>query len=95
MKPVEEMVPLEYHEHLKVFSEEAAGRMPASRPYDHAIELIPRARTFHSKLYLLSPNEQVGLDKFLKENLAKGYIRKSKSPMASPFFFDKKKDGSL
>ena len=27
--------------------------------------------------------------------LAKGYIRKLKSPMASPFFFVKKKDGSL
>ena len=37
VKPVEEMVPPEYHEHLKVFSEEAAERMPASRPYDHAI----------------------------------------------------------
>ena len=95
VKPVEEMVPPEYHEHLKVFSEEAAGRMPASRPYDHAIELVPGARTFHSKLYPLSPNEQVELDKFLKENLAKGYIRESKSPMASPFFFIKKKDGSL
>ena len=95
VKPVEEMVPPEYHEHLKVFSEEAAGRMPASRPYDHAIELVPGARTFHSKLYPLSPNEQVELNKFLKENLAKGYIRESKSPMASPFFFVKKKDGSL
>ena len=89
------MVPPEYQNHLRVFSEEAAGRMPESRPYDHAIELVPGARTFHFKLYPLSPNEQVELDKFLKENLAKGYIRESKSPMSSPFFFVKKKDGSL
>jgi hypothetical protein len=35
------------------------------------------------------------LDKFLKENLEKGYIKPSQSPMASPFFFVKKKDGKL
>jgi Reverse transcriptase (RNA-dependent DNA polymerase) len=35
------------------------------------------------------------LDKFLKENLEKGYIRPSQSPMASPFFFVSKKDGKL
>ena len=95
VRSIEEMVLPEYQNHLQVFSEEAAGRMPESRPYDHAIELVPGARTFHSKLYPLSPNEQVELDKFLKENLAKGYIRESKSPMSSPFFFVKKKDGSL
>ena len=33
--------------------------------------------------------------KFLDENLAKGYIRPSKSPWAAPFFFVTKKDGSL
>ena len=33
--------------------------------------------------------------KFLNENLAKGYIRPSKSPWAAPFFFVTKKDGSL
>jgi hypothetical protein len=43
----------------------------------------------------LTPEEQVELDKFLKENLDKGYIKPSQSPMASPFFFIKKKDGKL
>ena len=32
---------------------------------------------------------------FLKENLETGHIQPSKSPMASPVFFIKKKDGSL
>jgi len=44
------------------------------------------------KNYNLTPIEQVELDKFLKENLEKGYIRPSQSPMASPFFFVSKKD---
>ena len=45
------------------------------------------------KLYNLTPEEQIELDKFLKENLEKGYIWSSESLMASPFFFVKKKDG--
>ncbi|KAF8530748.1 hypothetical protein JB92DRAFT_2592069, partial [Gautieria morchelliformis] len=45
------------------------------------------------KVYPLSPREQVELNGFLAENLLR--IRPSKSPMASPVFFIKKKDGSL
>ena len=41
--------------------------------------------------YKLTPGEQLELDKFLKENLEKGYIRPSQSPMASPMFFVAKK----
>ena len=40
-------------------------------------------------------DEQKALDKFLEENLKSGRIRPSNSPMASPFFFVKKKDGAL
>ena len=47
------------------------------------------------KTYNLTPEEQIEQDKFLKENLDKGYIKPSQSPMASPFFFVKKKDGRL
>ena len=47
------------------------------------------------KNYNLTPTEQIKLDKFLKENLEKGYIRPSQSPMASPSFFVSKKDGKL
>ena len=47
------------------------------------------------KNYSLTPQEQIEMEKFLKENLEKGYIRPSKSPMASPFFFVDKKDGKL
>ena len=47
------------------------------------------------KNYNVTPAEQIKLDKFLKENLEKGYIRPSQSPMASPFFFVNKKDRKL
>jgi hypothetical protein len=41
------------------------------------------------------PAEQVKLDKWLEENLAKGYLQPSNSPLASPVFFIKKKDRKL
>ncbi|THG96303.1 hypothetical protein EW145_g7803 [Phellinidium pouzarii] len=43
----------------------------------------------------MTPKEELALDEFLTENLCKGYIHPSKSPMASPFFFVDKKDGTL
>ena len=48
-----------------------------------------------TKIYPMSPNEQEELDWFLEENLCKGYICPSKSPLASPVFFVKKKDSKL
>ena len=39
--------------------------------------------------------EQKELDAFLAENLKSGRVRPSKSPVAAPVFFVKKKDGSL
>ncbi|KXN91828.1 hypothetical protein AN958_11978 [Leucoagaricus sp. SymC.cos] len=47
------------------------------------------------KLYQLSLKEEQQLETFLTENLDKGYIKPSKSPMASPFFFIAKKDRKL
>ena len=95
VKSVDQMVPEKYHDFLDIFSKEASERLPEHKSYDHAIELVPDAKTFHSKVYPLAPKEQVALDEFLKEQLAKGYIRKSKSPISSPFFFIKKKTGDL
>ena len=40
-------------------------------------------------------DEQKALDVFLEENLRSGQIQPSNSPMASPFFFIKKADGTL
>jgi hypothetical protein len=53
----------------------------------------PKPKLF--KNYNLTLAEQNELDKFLKENLRKGYIRPSQSPIVSPFFFISKKNGKL
>jgi hypothetical protein len=93
--PLEEQVPKEYHEFLDIFDEHKADRFPESRTWDHKIELKEGFQPKSFKTYNLTPEEQIELDKFVKENLEKGYIRPSQSPMASPFFFVKKKDGKL
>jgi len=78
-----------------VFAKEDFNILPEHRQWDHAIELIPGSEPKSSKVYPLSPVEQKELDAFLEENLRTGRIRPSKSPMAAPVFFIKKKDGSL
>jgi hypothetical protein len=93
--PLEEQIPKEFHEFLDVFSEEKAARFPEPRSWDHKIELKEGFVPKSFKTYNLTPQEQIELDKFLKENTEKGYIRPSQSPMASPFFFVDKKDGKL
>ena len=93
--PTEEIVPLEYHEYLDVFDEQKANCFSESRSWDHKIEMKEGFEPKSFKTYNLTPTEQVEQDKFLKENLEKGYLRPSQSPMASPFFFVDKKDGKL
>ena len=82
-------------EYQDVFSEKEFDHLPPRRPWDHAIELTPGFKPTDCKIYPLSPKEQDALDEFLSRNLRTGRLRPSKSPMASPFFFVKKKDGKL
>jgi len=82
-------------EFRSVFAKEDFDILPEHRKWDHTIELTPGVEPKSSKVYPLSPLEQAELDAFLEENLHTGRIRPSKSPMAAPVFFIKKKDGSL
>jgi Reverse transcriptase (RNA-dependent DNA polymerase) len=94
--PQDAEVPAEYQRHAVVFSEEATHRFPPSRPEDHAIQLKPDAPDMiKCKTYPLTKPEMEAAKKFLDENQAMGYIEPTNSPYSSPFFFIKKKDGTL
>ena len=95
IKSFEDLVPKPYQEFKDVFAKESFDQLPPRKPWDHAIQLTPGAEPFSTKVYPMSPVEQKELDAFLEENLKSRRIRPSKSPMASPVFFIKKKDGSL
>jgi hypothetical protein len=89
-------IPNQYCAFSRVFSEEASHEFPLSRPWDHAIELKPGApAALPGKLIPLSQAEQEELQKFVKEHMARGTIRPSKSPYKARFFYIKKKDGKL
>ncbi len=95
-KSFAEMVPEHYHSFRDLFSKENFDKLPERKPWDHAIELTPNAKLMlDCKVYPLNRNEQEQLDTFLDKNLESGRIHPSKSPFTSPFFFVKKKDGTL
>ena len=84
-------LPKEYKEYKTVFKKKASERFPLKKPWNHAIDLKPDFVPKDCEVYPMSPREQEKLDEFINKNLCK-YIRPSKSPQASPFFFVAKKD---
>ena len=79
--------------HTMLFSDEEAKKFPLSRPHDHKIELTEDAPAqFNMRMYPLSAKEQEAKDKFLDENLEKGYIVPSDSSYGFATFQVLKKD---
>jgi len=89
------LLPAYVAEFQSVFAKEDFNILPEHCKWDHAIELIPGVEPKSSKVYPLSPLEQAELDTFLEANLCTRRIQPSKSPIAAPVFFIKKKDGSF
>ena len=95
-RPVEEIIPQEFHAYLKtVFAEQEIGHLPKRTTYDHAIDLVPDFVPKHGLQFRTNPKEDAEMYKFIKENKAKGFIQKSNSPQAASLFFVPKKDGKL
>src|SRR5882724_12482348 len=90
-----DIVPKPYQEFKDVFAKESFDELLDWKKWDHAIKLVPNAQMFITKVYPLAQVKQKQLDDFLQEKLKIRHICPSKSPMASLFFFIKKKDGSL
>src|SRR6202453_1996383 len=90
----EQLVPPHYHEFLSVFDKKASECFPLKKSWDHAIDLKDTLVEPKARHYQLSSKEQEELDAWLDENLRKGYIRPSKSPQTSPFFYVPKPNGT-
>ena len=88
-------LPKQYHSYLDVFSNKEADTLSEHRTYDHAIHLKEGSQPPASALYGMSRNEMQELRRYLDENLAKGFIRASRSQAASPVLFVKKPGGGL
>ncbi|EUC55739.1 Transposon Tf2-1 polyprotein, partial [Rhizoctonia solani AG-3 Rhs1AP] len=89
------IIPPQYHQFISVFGEEEFNKLPPHRPYDIDIELKENQDLGHAPLYSMTPAESRELKTWLEKEVALGKIQPSKSPIASPVMFVKKKDGSL
>ena len=93
IRATEEMVLRQFHKYLKVFEKKDSERMPTRKTWDHAIDLREGFVLKKGKIYPLSRVEREEIQKFVKDQLRKGYIRPLKSPQMSLVFFMPKKDG--
>ena len=93
-RKIEEMVLKKFLKWKKVFRKVESERMPTRKIWDHAIDLKEMFKPWKGKIYLLSRNEREEVQKFVEDQLRKGYIRPSKLPQTLPVFFIGKKDGS-
>jgi RNase H-like domain found in reverse transcriptase/Reverse transcriptase (RNA-dependent DNA polymerase)/Integrase zinc binding domain/Chromo (CHRromatin Organisation MOdifier) domain/Retrotransposon gag protein/Zinc knuckle/Retroviral aspartyl protease len=88
-------IPVEYQDLHEVFRDlQGKDALPEHQPWDHEIRLKEGKSPSYLPLYQLTYENDQELKRYLKENLAKGYIRESKSPAASPIIFVPKSDGS-
>ena len=75
----------------KFTSKDKASILPKHRSYDCPIDLQPGKGPSWHPIYNLSPTELEFLRAYIKENLAHGFIRHSKSPAGAPIFLWRKR----
>jgi Retroviral aspartyl protease len=73
-KTAAKIVPKEFHSFLSVFSDEEASRMPKHTSYNHKIDLTDDFKPMTSKIFRIPPVNEEAFNKFIDENLSKGYI---------------------
>lgn len=88
-------IPPELSAYADVLDVGNSAILPSFKNTDHEIDLKPGTVPPVGPIYSLSAHELKILKEYLDENLAKGRIRHSRSPAASPVLFVPKKDGSL
>ena len=79
---------------MAVFEKKDSERLPAHRPWDLVIRTKPNHVPYAiKKAYDIPPNLEPYFDKWLEDNLKKGYIRPSESEHAAGLFFIGKREG--
>ena len=92
---IKKYLPAKLRPFKDVFSELSANQLPPHRSYDCEINIKPNCNLYYGPIYPLTEKETIALKKYIDEMLAKGFIRKSKSPAGAPIFFVLKKNGEL
>ena len=89
------LVPYQYYDLIPLFTKTKADKLLLYRYLDHAIPLLDNKKLAIGLMYSMSDSELQEVQKWIEENLSKGFIKASSSSYISPILFVKKKDGSL
>ena len=77
---VEKIVPRRFYKYLKGFEKNELERMPMRKTCDYVINLRKGFMLKKKKIYLLLRIKREKVEKFIKNQLRKGYIQPSKLP---------------
>ncbi len=98
-KELRDIVPRRYHRYLSLFEEAESTKLTTRKPgTDHEIELEldkPGAKLPNPTLYSIGEKEIKALNKYIDQNLDRGWIRPSKSAVGAGILMVPKKDGSI
>ena len=86
------MVPQKFLRWRKVFGKMELERIPTRKIWDHTIDLKEMFKPQKERIYPLFKDEREEVQKFVDDQLRKGYMRPSKSPQTLLVFFVGKKD---
>ena len=89
------MIWKEMKRHLPLFQLKEADKLFSHRLYDHKIELLSEKESGWSSLYDMFRNELLILQKYLKKNFSKEFIRFNFFEYSSPVLFVKKLEEDL
>ncbi|CAJ2645485.1 unnamed protein product, partial [Trifolium pratense] len=88
-------LPSHYHDFLDDFDRKQANELPPHRLWDHLIDLQPGKQPPVARPYSMNHHELNALRDYLDKELAKGFIRVSRSLAAAPVLFMKNSNGDL
>jgi len=90
-RSIEELVPKQYHEFLPLFKQVLTDWLHSHRPgFDHDVWLEEQEIPPRGPLYKMSSDELLDMKEWLEENMIKGFIRQSFSPVTTTCIFSKK-----
>ena len=87
-RPLEEIIPKQYHEFIPLFNNVLARRLPPHRPgIDHKVSLKEGEKQTCGPIDSMSMAQFVTLKEWPEDNMSNGFIRQSWSPFVEPILF--------
>jgi len=87
-RPLEEIIPKQYHEFIPLLNNVLASRLPPHRPgIDHKVRLKEGEKQTCGPIDSMSRAQFVTLEQWPEDNMSNGFIRQSWLPFVEPVLF--------